>query len=179
MLVQSRPDAFKAIIGVRFKTVILLLFIHRQYNAFNVYRRELAPGTVCLAGDRAQGDDSKHWAYSMFYWFTLWYINAPYSQLHIYPRGCDRVVLLGFVLFAFGWRLRQMLIKVTLKKFSLLSLPCGVVAALKELFGFRSCKELLIVHPVSPNHVVCDVNFWYHRQLNHQQEASPRNFNQS
>ena len=32
---------------------------------------------------------------------------------------------------------------------------------------------------VSPNHVVCDVNFWYHRQLNHQQEASPRNFNQS
>ena len=32
---------------------------------------------------------------------------------------------------------------------------------------------------VSPNHVVCDVNFWYHRQLNNQQEASPRNFNQS
>ena len=32
---------------------------------------------------------------------------------------------------------------------------------------------------VSPNHVVCDINFWYHRQLNHQQEASPRNFNQS
>ena len=35
------------------------------YNAFNVYRRELAPGTVSLTGDRAQGDDSKHWAYSM------------------------------------------------------------------------------------------------------------------
>ena len=36
------------------------------YNAFNVffYRRELAPGTVSLTGDRAQGDDSKHWAYS-------------------------------------------------------------------------------------------------------------------
>ena len=33
------------------------------YNAFNVYRRELAPGTVSLTGDRAQGDDSKHWAY--------------------------------------------------------------------------------------------------------------------
>ena len=32
------------------------------YNAFNVYRRELAPGTVSLTGDRAQGDDSKHWA---------------------------------------------------------------------------------------------------------------------
>ena len=34
------------------------------YNTFNVYRRELAPGTVSLTGDRAQGDDSKHWAYS-------------------------------------------------------------------------------------------------------------------
>ena len=33
-----------------------------SYNAFNVYRRELAPGTVSLTGDRAQGDDSKHWA---------------------------------------------------------------------------------------------------------------------
>ena len=30
------------------------------YNAFNVYCRELAPGTVSLTGDRAQGDDSKH-----------------------------------------------------------------------------------------------------------------------
>ena len=35
-----------------------------KYNAFNVYRRELAPGTVSLTGDRAQGDDNKHWAYS-------------------------------------------------------------------------------------------------------------------
>ena len=31
-----------------------------HYNAFNVYRRELAPVTVSLTGDRAQGDDSKH-----------------------------------------------------------------------------------------------------------------------
>ena len=31
-----------------------------MYNAFNVYCRELAPGTVSLTGDRAQGDDSKH-----------------------------------------------------------------------------------------------------------------------
>ena len=42
--------------------------LHRRsettYNAFNFYRRELAPGTVSLTGDRAQGDDSKHWAYS-------------------------------------------------------------------------------------------------------------------
>ena len=32
----------------------------RSYNAFNVYCRELDPGTVSLTGDRAQGDDSKH-----------------------------------------------------------------------------------------------------------------------
>ena len=41
-----------------------LAIFAQQYNAFNVYRRELAPGTVSLTGDRAQGDDSKHWAYS-------------------------------------------------------------------------------------------------------------------
>ena len=38
-----------------------------RYNAFNVYRRELAPGTVSLTGDRAQGDDSKHWANSIYF----------------------------------------------------------------------------------------------------------------
>ena len=31
-----------------------------DYNSFLVYCRELAPGTVSLTGDRAQGDDSKH-----------------------------------------------------------------------------------------------------------------------
>ena len=30
------------------------------YNRFLVYCRELAPGTVSLTGDWAQGDDSKH-----------------------------------------------------------------------------------------------------------------------
>ena len=30
------------------------------YNPFLVYCPELAPGTVSLTGDRAQGDDSKH-----------------------------------------------------------------------------------------------------------------------
>ena len=30
------------------------------YNPFLVYCRELAPGTISLTGDRAQGDDSKH-----------------------------------------------------------------------------------------------------------------------
>ena len=42
-----------------------------HYNAFNVYRRELAPGTVSLTGGRAQGDDSKHWAYSSSIVYTL------------------------------------------------------------------------------------------------------------
>ena len=31
-----------------------------DYNSFLVYCRELAPCTVSLTGDRAQGDDSKH-----------------------------------------------------------------------------------------------------------------------
>ena len=50
------------------KYVVLL-----DYNAFNVYCCELAPGTVSLTGDRAQGDDSKHWAYSsgLFIFMTL------------------------------------------------------------------------------------------------------------
>ena len=38
--------------------------MYKKKNAFNVYRREMAPGTVSLTGHRAQGDDSKHWAYS-------------------------------------------------------------------------------------------------------------------
>ena len=41
-----------------------------MYNAFNVYCRELAPGTVSLTGYRAQGDDGKHCAYC-----TLWFVN--------------------------------------------------------------------------------------------------------
>ena len=38
--------------------IIIAAVIMLCYNAFNVYRRELAPGTVSLTGDRAQGDDS-------------------------------------------------------------------------------------------------------------------------
>ena len=34
-----------------------------DYNDFNFYCRGLAPGTVCLTGDRVQGDDSKQCAY--------------------------------------------------------------------------------------------------------------------
>ena len=41
------------------KTTLFLFSIH-MYNPFLVYCRELAPGTVSITGDRAQGDDSKH-----------------------------------------------------------------------------------------------------------------------
>ena len=43
--------------------------IHRSmYNPFLVYCRELAPGTVSLTGDRAQGDDSKYYShYTVFH----------------------------------------------------------------------------------------------------------------
>ena len=34
--------------------------LHLSYNPFLVYCGELAPGTVSLTYDRAQGDDSKH-----------------------------------------------------------------------------------------------------------------------
>ena len=37
-------------------SIVLLIW----YNSFLVYCRELAPGTVSLTGNRAQGDDSKH-----------------------------------------------------------------------------------------------------------------------
>ena len=36
------------------------MIVNYEYNPFLVYCRELAPGTVSLTGDRAQGDDSKH-----------------------------------------------------------------------------------------------------------------------
>ena len=39
---------------------IYILSMMLCYNPFLIYRRELAPGTVSLTGDRAQGDDSKH-----------------------------------------------------------------------------------------------------------------------
>ena len=42
-----------------------------RYNAFNVYCRELAPGTVSLTGDRAQGDDSKHWQHYTEHFYLI------------------------------------------------------------------------------------------------------------
>ena len=40
--------------------VVVVFSIKDRYNSFLVYCLELAPGTVSLTGDRAQGDDSKH-----------------------------------------------------------------------------------------------------------------------
>ena len=54
----------------------------KYYNAFNVYCRELAPGTVSLTGDRAQGDDRKHWAYSTMLAFLEYEFAAGYP-LHV------------------------------------------------------------------------------------------------
>ena len=54
-----------------------------MYNAFNVYCRELAPGTVSLTGDRAQGDDGKHWAYSnvIFFFNSKQHVIAENNML--------------------------------------------------------------------------------------------------
>ena len=60
------------------------------YNAFNVYRRELAPGTVSLTGDRAQGDDSKHWAYSS---------TRACRQTNSFEGGFVRKFLFSFLFF--------------------------------------------------------------------------------
>ena len=45
------------------------------YNSFLVYRRELAPGTVSLTGNRAQGDDSKHDSH-----YNMCYVLGQYSS---------------------------------------------------------------------------------------------------
>ena len=47
-----------------------------NYNAFNVYRRELAPGTVSLTGYRAQGDDSQHCAYCRSFEYNFCFVIA-------------------------------------------------------------------------------------------------------
>ena len=48
-----------------------------MYNPFLVYCCELAPGTVSLTGDRAQGDDSKHDSH-----FTIPIISYPRYREH-------------------------------------------------------------------------------------------------
>ena len=68
-----------------------------MYNAFNVYRRELAPGIVSLTGDRAQGDDSKHWAYSTcIRFFSLQFIVSIVDQACRISRYGSRVGLIEF-----------------------------------------------------------------------------------
>ena len=43
----------------RYMTVIVGI-AYIKYNSFLVYCRDMAPATVSLTGDWAQGDDSKH-----------------------------------------------------------------------------------------------------------------------
>ena len=57
-----------------------------MYNAFNVYCRELAPGTVSLTGYRAQGDNGKHCAYCTIH------VSVPRNYC---------CVLSSFILFLF------------------------------------------------------------------------------
>ena len=52
------------------------------YNAFNVYYRELAPSTFSLTGDRAEGDDSKHCAYSNIDILFLMSKLTPFKLLY-------------------------------------------------------------------------------------------------
>ena len=47
-----------------------------MYNPFHVYCRELAPGTVSLTGDRAQGDVSKHDSHYKYPNHTRWFIHV-------------------------------------------------------------------------------------------------------
>ena len=61
---QNSSSRLTADISIDARVTCLFSNMSYFYNALNVYRRELAPGTVSLTGDRAQGDDSKHWAYS-------------------------------------------------------------------------------------------------------------------
>ena len=49
--------------NLKLSSAAIYRWCFKGYNAFNVYRRELAPGTVSLTGYRAQGDDSQHCAY--------------------------------------------------------------------------------------------------------------------
>ena len=63
-----------------------------SYNPFLVYCRELAPGTVSLTGDRAQGDDSKHDSHYCSFtisWLkeTVWWI-LPLHQTREHGVGC-------------------------------------------------------------------------------------------
>ena len=54
-----------------------------SYNSFLVYCRELAPGTVSLTGDRAQGDDSKHDShYNVNKDATTMLLRLCYGKIH-------------------------------------------------------------------------------------------------
>ena len=64
-----------------FKQIINKIFKHFEYSDYNVYCRELAPGTVSLTGNRAQGDDSKQCAFSNFaFYFVVFDFQKKYLR---------------------------------------------------------------------------------------------------
>ena len=52
-----------------------------RYNSFLVYYRKLAPGTVSLTDDRAQGDDSKHDSHYTVYLLVLKMVCSNYVMV--------------------------------------------------------------------------------------------------
>ena len=65
------------------QNVNMAIISWQHYNAINVYCRELAPGIVSLTGDRAQGDDSKHCAYSIHFYFCKHELLLVNVNIHI------------------------------------------------------------------------------------------------
>ena len=59
------------------------------YNPFLIYCRELAPSTVSLTGDRAQGDDSKHDSHYNDHVYICLFVNIEIKTVgwHIQQSG--------------------------------------------------------------------------------------------
>ena len=70
-----------------------------RYNSFLVYCRELAPGTVSLTGDLAQGDDSKHDShYKLKTWmkFTNSFVLFVHFSLFEKTKGKKKCFIIKF-----------------------------------------------------------------------------------
>ena len=67
----------------------------QAYNPFLVYCRELAPSTISLTGDRAQGDDSKHDLHYTVGQFTITFAHSytSYWQLGLLETSGEETIL--------------------------------------------------------------------------------------
>ena len=71
------------------RSKVNVVFSQKQhYNPFLVYCRMLAPGSVSLTGDRAQGDDSKHDSY-----YSSWQSMA----ISIRSKGCTTALCVNLL----------------------------------------------------------------------------------